>query len=98
MTYLQNMNVHAQLYFAPLQTSQFLSFAATSIPFELMGDRCHQGAIRLYLHVSTKEKKERKLRSYLTRAVEHAAASVSASTESPPSMVQLLLPQYDLQP
>ena len=58
MTYWQNMHVHAQLYFAPLQTSQFLSFAATNLPTELMGDRCHQRANRLYLHLLTKEKKE----------------------------------------
>ena len=51
------MNVHAQLYFAPVQTSQFLSFAATSLPVKLMGDQCHQRANRLYLHLLTKEEK-----------------------------------------
>jgi hypothetical protein len=55
------VHVHAQLYFTPLQTSQFLSFAAIGLPAELMGDQCHQAAIRLYLHVSTKEKKTHEL-------------------------------------
>jgi hypothetical protein len=32
MTYWPNMHVHAQLYFALLQTSQFLSFAVISLP------------------------------------------------------------------
>ena len=36
MTYWQNMHVHARLFLSPLQTSQFLSFAATSFPAELM--------------------------------------------------------------
>jgi hypothetical protein len=64
-----------------------LSFAATSLPSELMSDQV------VLACVNKRKKKERKLRSYLTRAVEHAATSISASTESPPSMVQLLLPQ-----
>jgi hypothetical protein len=38
MTYWPNLHVRTQPYFAPLQTYQFLSFAATSLPAELMGD------------------------------------------------------------
>jgi hypothetical protein len=65
MTYWPNLHLHTQLYFAPPQTYQFLSFAATTLPAELMGARCHKGAIRLYVHVSTIEKERKKTHKLL---------------------------------
>jgi hypothetical protein len=55
----------------------------------VMDDWCHQGVIRLYLHMSTKKQEN----SQAVR-LEHVATSVSASTEFPPSMLHLLLPQH----
>jgi hypothetical protein len=91
MTYWPNLHVHTQPYFAPLQTYQFLSFAATSLPAELMGDQCHQGAIRLYLHVSTKEKERKKTHKLLDSNILQLTASSSSTSLQCYNIIQLYI-------
>jgi len=63
MTYWQNMHVHTQLFFSPLQTSQFLSFAATILPAELMS---HQVVLaRVNKRKKIKKSHKHRLRKYL---------------------------------
>jgi hypothetical protein len=54
------MNVHVQLYFAPLQTSHFLSFAATSLPSELMAIDATKERLGCACTCQQKQKKKRK--------------------------------------
>jgi hypothetical protein len=107
MPYWQNMQVHAQLYFAPPETSQFLSSIGTGLNAELMAIDATKERSGCTCTCQQKKKKEnsqivrlehvatcvcastRKLTHCYTK---HVAAYVSASTESPSSTLQLLLP------
>jgi len=83
----RSMNVHAQVYFAPLKTTQFLSFCGCRPSYWAHGRSMPPSSDQVVLACVNKKKllknKRKKIKKINSRTVRlHVATSISVSTES----------------